>query len=221
MAVPYNVLNAPRIDTDEHVFICGQTGTGKSVVAEVYLAGYDHVVKLDTKGEYYERKKKKQPIWRGLEEGKDFTVVFHLKDVEKAKTGKIIYVPSPEEMNEEYYDSLMKWVYKRENTILWIDELMEVAPSPVRYPFHLKALYTRGRSKEAVVWACTQRPTDIPVICMTNSTHYFIFTMQNPDDRHKLVRATGMPQFMEQPYGHNFWYWKIGNDAPVKAKLNL
>ncbi|MFE3632539.1 hypothetical protein, partial [Streptomyces goshikiensis] len=72
-----------------------------------------------------------------------------------------------------------------------------------------------------VVWACTQRPTDIPVIAMANSSHYFIFTMQNPDDRKKIVKATGMPQFMEQPGGHNFWYWKVGMQNPVLAKLKL
>lgn len=218
---PYNVYNAPYIGTDEHVFICGQTGTGKSIVAEVYLAGYGNVVKLDTKGEYYERRKKKQPIWRGLTEGKDYTVIFKLSDIDRVNTPKIIYVPSSEEMNEEYYDALMKWVYKRENTILWIDELMEVAPSPQRYPFHLKALYTRGRSKDAVVWACTQRPAEIPPIAFGMSTHFFIFTMQLPQDRDKLVKGTGMPQFYEQPNGHNFWYWKIGTPSPILARLNL
>jgi hypothetical protein len=210
-----------KIGTDEHVFICGQTGTGKSVIAEVYLAGYENVVKLDTKGEYYERKKKRQPIWRGLKEKEDYTVIFHLKDIDSVKTSKIIYVPDPEEMTLEYYDALMKWVYKRENTILWIDELMEVAPSPMKYPEQLKALYTRGRSKESVVWACTQRPSDIPSIVFGNSTHFFIFTMQLPQDRDKLVKGTGMPQFYEQPNGHNFWYWKIGTMTPVKARLKL
>ncbi|MCY8467191.1 MULTISPECIES: ATP-binding protein [Bacillus subtilis group] len=209
------------IDNDEHVFICGQTGTGKSVVAEVYLAGKEHVVKLDTKGEVYERRKKRLPLWHNLEEGKDFTVVHRLEEVSEVETPKIIYCPVAEELEPEYYDSLMRWVYKRENTILWIDELMEVAPSAQNYPKDLKALYTRGRSKESVVWACTQRPTDIPVIAMANSAHYFIFTMQNPDDRKKIVKATGMPQFHEQPGGHNFWYWKVGMQSPVLAKLKL
>lgn len=205
----------------EHVFICGQTGTGKSQVAEIYLAGYTNVVKLDTKGEYYERKKFGKVLWRGLKEGVDFTVIFHLKDIDDVKTSRIIYVPHEDELNETYYDALMKWVYQRENTILWIDELMEVCPSPTKYPPHLKALYTRGRSKEAVVWACTQRPSDIPALAMGSSSHYFIFTMQLPQDRKKIVDATGMPDFMEQPKGYNFWYWKIGMDDPVLARLNL
>lgn len=215
------VFNSPIIKPSEHVFICGQTGTGKSVVAEVYLAGYQNVVKLDTKGEYFERKKKTEPVWRGLQEGRDYQVIFNLEEIDKVKTNKIIYVPEPEELNVEHFDALMKWVYKREDTILWIDELMEVAPSPQKYPFHLKALYTRGRSKNAVVWACTQRPSDIPSIVFGNSTHFFIFTMQLPQDRKKLVDGTGMPQFWQQPGGHNFWYWKIGTPEPVLAKLQL
>lgn len=209
------------IQPDEHVFICGQTGTGKSKVAEIYLAGADAVVKLDTKGEYYERRKKGESAWQGLVEGRDFTVITKLGDIDKVPTEKIIYVPDPEEMNEEYYNSLMGWIYKRENTILWIDELMEVCPSPAKYPSHLKSLYTRGRSKEATVWACTQRPSDIPSIVFGNSTHFFIFTMQLPQDRDKLVKGTGMPEFYEQPGGHYFWYWKIGTEEPVKAILRF
>lgn len=213
--------NTVQIKPSEHVFICGQTGTGKSVVAEVYLAGYGAVVKLDTKGEYYERKKKKEVIWRGLKEGVDYTVVFKLKDIDSVTTKKIIYVPDEDEMNEEYYEALMKWVYKRENTILWIDEMMEVCPSPTRYPPSLKSLYTRGRSKEAVIWACTQRPSDIPAIAFSQSTHFFIFTMQLPQDRDKVMKGTGMPQFMQQPGGYNFWYWTIGMENPTLARLKL
>jgi len=210
-----------EIKDSEHVFICGQTGTGKSVVAEVYLAGAKSVVKLDTKGEYYERKRNREPPWRGLIEGRDYTVIFRLDHIDQVQTGKIMYVPVAEELDEQYYNALMKWIYERENTILWIDELMEVCPSALKYPPYLKALYTRGRSKEAVVWACTQRPSDIPAIVFGNSSHFFIFAMQLPQDRDKLVKGTGMPQFYEQPHGHEFWYWKIGTEKPTLAKLNL
>src|SRR3954462_5958765 len=139
----------PSILKSEMVFIAGSTGSGKSILAEIYLAGSDfsHVVKLDTKGEYYERREQGEPVWRGLEEGKDYTVCFTLKEVERATTKKIIYVPNFDEQEIPYYDSLMKWVYERGNTVLWIDELMSVAESALRYPKHLKALLSRGRSK--------------------------------------------------------------------------
>ena len=44
-----------KIKIDEHVLIARQPGTGNSFLTEVYLSGFDHVVKPDTKGEYFER----------------------------------------------------------------------------------------------------------------------------------------------------------------------
>ncbi|CKE76120.1 Type IV secretory pathway%2C VirB4 components [Streptococcus pneumoniae] len=208
-----------RIPTDQHVFITGQTGTGKSFLAEMYLRGYEYVVKLDTKGEVFERRKKKQPVWEGLKEGRDYTVIEHLADIDDVETKKIIYAPDFQEQEQEYYDALMKWVYRRENTILWIDELMEVCPSPFKYPPYLKGLMTRGRSKEAVVWACTQRPSDIPSIVMGNSDHFFVFDQNLPQDRKKLCETTGSYKFMDLPGYRNFWYFKRGWSDPVLATL--
>jgi hypothetical protein len=209
------------IGTDEHVFIAGMTGSGKSFLAEVYLAGYDYVVKLDTKGEVFERRKKGLPVWRGLTEGKDYTVIEHLADIDTVETKKIIYAPTFDEQDQEHYNALFKWIYERENTILWIDELMSIADSPTKYPPYLRAIMTRGRSKEAVIWACTQRPMDIPTIVIANCTHYFIFNMQLPQDRKKIAEVTGMPEMLEKPMGRNFWYFKDGNDYVIKATLKV
>lgn len=211
------------IGTDEHVFICGQTGTGKSFLAEVYLAGVTEVsvVKLDTKGEVYERRKKRQPLWRGLVEGKDYTVVERLEELDDVRTRKIIYAPIFEEQDMEFYDALMKWVYLRENTLLWIDELMEVCPSPHKYPPYLKGIMTRGRSKDVSAWCCTQRSADIPSIVMGNCTHFFVFDMNLPQDRERIAKTTGAYSFLEKPGFRNFWYFRAGWDEPVKATLKL
>lgn len=210
-----------RIGTDEHVFVAGMTGSGKSFLAEVYLAGYQNVIMLDTKGQVYERRRKGENPWRGLKEGKDFTVIERLEEVEFVKTPKIIYAPRFEEQEKEYYDALMKYVYERENTILWIDELMSVAEGPANYPRYLKALMTRGRSKNVSVWALTQRPMDIPSIIFANTTHFFIFDLMLPQDRKKVSEGTGYPDFLDNPGKYNFWYLKIGSGRePVKARLN-
>jgi hypothetical protein len=215
--------NNPEILTSEHCFCAGSTGSGKSVLAEVYLAGssFPYVVKLDTKGEYYERKMQGLPVWRGLTEGKDYEVVFKLKDLDRVTTKKIIYVPDFEEQEIPFYDSFFKWCYERENTTIWIDELMSVAESPLRYPRFLKACLTRGRSKNVSVWSLTQRPTEIPSIIMANCTHFFIFNLNLPQDREKLVKVTDQKDFLIKPQKHHFWYYKIGNNKPVLATLNL
>lgn len=213
----------PTILTSEHVFTAGSTGSGKSVLAEIYLAGknFPYVVKLDTKGEYYERKAAGFPAWRGLEENKDYTVIFKLKEIDRVQTKKIIYVPDFEEQELSYYDALCKWIYERENTVLWIDELMSVAENAHRYPRHLKALLTRGRSKNCGVWSLTQRPSEIPSIIMANSTHFFIFNLNLPQDRDKLIKVTDQKEFIQKPEKYHFWYYKLGNTKPVLATLKM
>ena len=39
-----------KIKSSEHVFIAGRTGSGKTFLAETYLASFPNVIVLDTKG---------------------------------------------------------------------------------------------------------------------------------------------------------------------------
>jgi hypothetical protein len=155
-----------EITQSDMVFICGGTGSGKSRLAEIYLAGenYKHVVKLDTKGEYWERKGSGDPPWRGLVEDEDYQVIFKLKDLEYAEKAKIIYVPDYDEQEPEYYNEFFRWIYERQNTIVWIDELMSVCDNAFRIPRFLKAIYTRGRSRKTAAWSCSQRCNEIPIL---------------------------------------------------------
>lgn len=207
----------------EHTFIAGSTGSGKSVLAEIYLAGknFPYVVKLDTKGEYYERKMAGLPAWRGLVEDKDYKVVFKLKDLEYVDTPKIIYVPDYDEQEEEFYNAFFKWCYERQNTTIWVDELMSIAENAHRAPKFLKACMTRGRSRFVSVWNCTQRPSDIPSIILANSTNFFIFSLLLPADREKIVKITDQKEFFIKPKKYHFWFYKIGQNKPVLATLKI
>ena len=207
-----------EIPANKHVLVCGMTGTGKSFLCENYLRGYDYVIKLDTKDETDERLREGLSPWEGLEEGKDFTICRHLDDLDYIDTKKIIYVPAFEEQNLETFNEFFKWVFLRQNTILWIDELMSIGTVQT-YPIELKRLMIMGRSKNIGVWACTQRPSGIPSCVPANSTYFFVFDMALPQDRKKLVDTTGMEEMYEMPTGYNFWYYKMGDRRCVKAIL--
>lgn len=208
------------IPTDEHVFVAGMNGTGKSFLCENYLRTYQYVIKLDTKNETEERRREGKSPWTGLVENEDFTVIKSLYDLDTVDTDKIIYCPDFEEQNLDTYDQFFDWVFRRENTIIWIDELMGIG-SATTYPINLKRIYTQGRSKNVAVWACTQRPSGIPAISIANSRHFFIFDLMLADDRKKVANITGIPQFLDMPNGYNFWYYHVGDKKAVKAVLKV
>ena len=210
--------DAIYIPTDKHVLVCGSTGSGKSYLAEQYLKNYEYVVKLDTKDETAERRKRGLSPWEGLTEGKDFSVTSQFVELDEIETKKIIFNPSYYDQTEETFNQFFDWVFLRENTIVWIDELMSVGTSQ-KTPRALLRCYTQGRSKNIGLWACSQRPAGIPAICLSNSDYYFIFNLNNINDRKRLYDMTGMEEMLELPKGHNFWYYHMGDDHCIKAVL--
>ena len=113
------------LPTDRHVAICGMTRTGKSLLCERYLSNYKYVVKLDTKHETDERLRKGESAWRGVPQ-KDYTITNSFSGIDDIDTDKIIYQVPFEEQNPDNYNRFFRWIFERENTILWIDELMSL-----------------------------------------------------------------------------------------------
>ncbi len=211
------------IKDSEHVFICGGTGSGKSVLADVYTAGMtETVIKIDIKDDTYSRRLNGEPLWRGLVENEDFEVVTTLDGVKNSNFKKIIFVPSFDQQEPEIYNELARYVYEEGNTRLWIDELMLFADGTftTKIPY-LKAILVSGRSRRATVLMCTQRPMGIPAICIANSQHFFVFRMNNDQDRKKLADVTGCDKFLEPPPKYAFWYYREGDEVSTVRQWKL
>lgn len=211
------------IKSSEHVFIAGGTGSGKSVLADVYTAGMpETVIKIDIKDDTYARRMDGAPVWRGLVENEDFEVVNSLDAVKRSEFKKIIYVPPYNEQEPEFYNELARYVYEEGNTRLWIDELMLFCDGTytTKVPF-LKAIYVSGRSRRSTILSCTQRPLGIPAICIANSQHFFIFRMNNDQDRKKVADVTGCDKFLIPPEKYNFWYYREGDEPETVKKYTL
>jgi hypothetical protein len=194
------------------VFIAGMNGCGKSQLAQIYLNGVENVVLHDTRGTEH---------WEKLSGEKVYT---RLDDLMKHHAeGKAIYRPRFEELTEEFYEAFYKWIYFRKNTTVWIDELMNVCKSALNMPYYLKGIYTRGRSRNTSAWGLTQRPANIPMLAMSEATHYFVFKLNLKQDRQRMFDIIGQDEVLTiPPEMYSFWYYNTKKmDKPILAKLQL
>lgn len=213
-----------HIGNSEHVLIAGRTGSGKTYAAKKYLTNYKNVVVLDTKGRV-SWPEIPGSVWDPenpyilLDGGPNLTLVTHFASLQFCRTPKIIYRPCWEEMNQDYYNRFFKWIYRRENTIVWVDEVMSVSPNPSTLPEFYRACLTRGRELNIGVWSLTQRPSGINQLVISESSHIFAFDLNLPQDREKIVDVTGAREFYEKPGKYLFWYYFVEWDRAIKAKL--
>jgi len=198
------------IKPDEHVFIGGRTGSGKSFLVRKYLAGFENVVVLDTKGtvEWPEISKEEK------------TLVRCLTDLSRVETPKIIYRPVWEEHTQAHFNSFFQWCYMRQNCVVWVDEVFTVSPNPQVLPPYYRAILTQGRELGVAAWSLSQRPAGISALPISEASHFFIFDLNMPQDRRKIVDVTGVTEFYQKPGKYNFWYYHVtGMDYAVKARL--
>lgn len=166
------------IADDEHVFVCGMTGSGKSYRARLMLrarAAHSRVLVIDPKNEFwvpgakvvrrYSRRHRVQIYRPDLEDGA-------LEEVEQ-------------------YDALFRAVWRDGRPItVYVDELNATLPGPQSCLRSLERLYRQGRSRRITVWASTQRPKDIPSLAFTESTHILSFWLNWAADAEKVETFT-------------------------------
>ena len=198
-----------QIKPDEHVFVAGRTGSGKTFLTKKYLLFAPKVYCLDLK---------KTLRWGGIPDDQ-IDYLETLEKVVKSKKQKVIYQPNWKEMEAGYYNEFFKFIYEKEECICWIDETMGIGTA-VKYPEYYKAILTRGRELGISVWSCTQRPASIPIISMSEATHYFVFDLNMRKDRQRIAEISGADEFNRKPGKYVFWYYHMTDSkVPVRAKL--
>ena len=199
-----------KIEQGEHVFVAGRTGSGKTFLVKKYLENAKYkVFVLDLK---------KTLDWQGIPD-RNIAYVNKLENIRKTGKRKTVYQPIWEEINPETIDEFFKLIYKEEDCIVWVDELMAIG-NAVKFPDWYKACLTRGRELGISVWSCTQRPATIPIISISEASHLFIFDLNMKKDRQRIAEIAGHGAFMQRPGKFVFWYFDTRKTAePIRAKL--
>jgi len=122
-------------------------------------------------------------------------------------TPKIIYAPRHSELiNFDVINRFFQWLYLRENTTVYVDEVYSVCHRG-EIPTFYHALLTRGRELNLSTFSSTQRPKQIPAVVLSESEHYYVFQLMLPQDRQRIREM--LPVTDEQLRGlrgHQFFY---------------
>lgn len=154
----------------QHTFIVGTNGAGKSTtVAKAILPYLPNRIIIDPKRDF------DYPNCKLITDPSELSKV--TPDEEKT----ILYRPEPEFWNVEYYNAVYKWIYMRQHTTCYTDELLQVM-NGLTPPHYLRVCITAGRSLGITMISGTQRPRRIPVEIITESSHFFMHQLCNPDD---------------------------------------
>lgn len=185
-----------NIRHDEHIFIAGQTGTGKTTLAKALLRARKFVVVLDPKNTF------RDAAFGG-------TIVRRLKDLPNCPNPHIIYRPSVRngERTKENLDAFFWWIYDRRNTTVYVDEAALISKDG-NMPDGYLACLVEGRELGISVISASQRPKNIHNSIISESSHYFIFRLNLKTDREKVGDIIGDDVIkFYKPRKYFFWYF--------------
>lgn len=192
-----------QIRTDERVFICGKTGSGKTTLAKWLTAKIRRLIVLDSKGTL--------SSW-GLTDfdNKAKSALVH----GEACRARALAPIGDDIDTSAFWNDVFRFAFEAGNVTLYIDELFAIVEPGQRPPAYLSACYTRGREFGVGVWASTQRPSWVPLFTMSEAEHYFMFRMNLAKDR--ATMAAFMTEQVYQPIKdpHGFYYMAAADDSP-------
>lgn len=197
-----------RIEPSQHVFICGQTGSGKTYLSRLLLHGVKaQKLLIDVKGRF------------------DFpgaTLVEKVSELEKQfkRGGTILFRPGLGDFDA--VDAAFGLAFRRGATTIYNDER-----GGWGRPWDLDLLpmeahaVMRGRDRDCSVWTGTQRPARIPLPLKSEADHFFVFRLQNGDDRKSISEYAG--DVIRGPLIPKRWFWYAGpdNDAGLHAPIEV
>lgn len=205
MAQPIRILSSERIA------LIGKTGCGKTTLGKAYANAFPNVGVLDTKGTF---------TWNGVPIYKTFD---KMKKATDGKNGKFIYRPIDKEMNGDFMDAFFEYIYKRRDTVAYVDELAQVADlvggdgiSP-----NWQNIMQRGRELNVGIFNSTQRPKSIPLMALSEAEHTFCFRLRLDDDRKRIAEFMGKDVLTVRLQGHGFLYMHESQEKPVAVPNGL
>ena len=194
------------IKSNDRLFLCGKTGSGKTFAARHICATLRRLVVLDPKARIDAAEWRLKP-W-------DREARMLLRNGEPIRT--LIRAPIGPGAEEEWEKAYMA-VLNAGNCTIYVDEVYGVVETGKPSPY-LTAIWTRGRELGIGAFAASQRPVWVPIVMLSEAEHYFVFRLTVGDDRRRMAEFLG-PDAMEVIRDtHGLLYARAEWDRPIYMK---
>lgn len=152
----------------QRVVLIGDTGSGKTYLAERMAAYFPSVQYLDPKGEFqpqvpYHRTNDLRQAWR--------------------MKGHVLVRPKDSQDHRDWWEYyLAAMLKKRKDCVILVDEVYLLGGmNHTSYPKTLAKIAVVGRSKGLPLWSGIQRPKFAPTVLFAQAEHWYIFPLGDTD----------------------------------------
>jgi DNA helicase HerA-like ATPase len=190
-----------QIKNSERVAFIGATGTGKTVLEKYFLAGLNRVVVIDPKHTFK---------LAGFREG--WKLPYFKSDF------KIVVRP----LGAEDYRlaGLLGELWGMGHVTIACDETATLAEGFPESVAVLGEIARTGRERRVALWSVMQRPRKIPLVFLTETETFFIFSLRSRDDR-EAVRGYVGDEVLTRLPKYYFWYYRTDEEFPRLLTYNL
>lgn len=205
--------NEIKLGIEEHGFICGTNGSGKSKLAEFLVNDPDKPWSVV----YDPKHSRTIGEWRNQE------YIYDWQQLQESKAQRIVYRPSLEEAEDSTMQlEFFKWIFWRQHCRVYLDECSALLGNS-NPNYYLKGCLTRGRELGISTLCTTQRPVSIPLITMSEAMRFYVFRLNLEEDRKRMEKVTGISEEEQLTLKHyEFFYYDVFNGRlPNKLKLDL
>lgn len=219
-------MSLPQPSPNDRAAFIGPTGSGKTVLARAMLKAVPNVIVIDPKhqfswDEFSPRYSRIAHDVRGLGA--------HLQEIEAKASGEpVIYRPPATDFlpkNLARVDAVFGIALARGNTTIFVDEMSYLTGSSVgfqeRIPNWFRAV-TTGRQRGVGVWSAFQRPSNVPLLAMSESDYRVVYYLRMAKDQARAEELCGpidWDALAGEPYSF-VWATDRFSSQPTRLQLH-